>query len=863
MAFNTFANNTTSANLSALDANFTAIGTSDAASTLFPTATTSITYGAATTQHNFTGAVYAAKGVSSPTYTYATLPAASSVAAGTQFWTSDQGVFVSNGSIWQAISTANVIISSSNTATQNTTILQTALNSANYVYVNGSGDCLINDTLIIPSRTKITFSPLINLKGDDTVPHFTMLRIGNVGLTGSRTSSWNFQPICHSAVTSQSTGTVKLVKSGSNWTLSYKGQLDATYGSTQTITTSSKLTLIATGGAKLYGRFSVGTLTDGTYTQDIKAIPTVTPPKSATVTRAIGKTTTVYGNFSNTSTSVTSLSSPLLPGYAIAATGYITAGTVVAFSDRKGGYAGTAVLTNAATAGGSNIAITVTRYNVVTVTETAHGRKAGDVVMMFDDANFAGLFRIDKVVDTNTYTYKDVGSYIGSGSVTVYGSADVEIEFQKGARITSSSLTESVYTEGYLSYALMVNRFKVTGGIWRNLSGKYCMCLQGVNDVTFENPVFDTTVSDGFTCQGSGYDLRYIKPFGRSVGDNMFGIGTAAEDKTAIQSYLDLGSNGISGITIEDLSFREMVLEPIRLFGAACCTVDNVSVKNVRGTMQVASRATSPVIQLLQDSATPGILAGGYSNFGTVILENIYLTHTPDAYTVPIQATGSDATRKMYVDKLSVRNSKLFYDPLGSTWTAGFMSLVRTTKCIISNLVIKDNECYVMSGGASNNALFVDNTELRSVSIIGGIYRGTDEVMRLSGSSPQAARIVVDGGYLDNNGQVVTFEAASAGYSLSVQNLSGNVYNNKILNAAGITPTATCALDFKNNALGNNTADITTGTTWRANGDIWVDGNRLTPQKGDTFYNTSTTYNSSSGVGVYMMGTSAVVKLTS
>ena len=755
-----------------------------------------------------------------------------------------------------------VTLSSTNTATQNTALIQAALNSAGYVYVNGSGDCLINDTLIIPSRTKLTFSPLVNLKGDDTVPHFTMFRVGQVGLTGTRSASWNFQPICHSVVTTQTTGTVKLVKSGSNWTFSYKASTDAVYGATQTITASSKLTLVATSGAKLYGRFPVYTLTDGTYTQDIKIIPTATPPQTASVTRAVGKTASIFGNFSSGSATVSSLSSPLLPGYAIAANTYITAGTVVAFSDQKGAYTGTAVLTNTALLSGSNITITVTRYNVVTVTETAHNRKAGDVIIIFDDSNFAGLFRVDKVTDANTYTYKDVGSYIGSGTVTVYGSSDVEIEFLKGAKITSSSLTESIYTEGYLSYALMVNRFKVNGGIWRNLSGKYCMCLQGVNDVMIENPVFDNTVSDGFTCQGSGYSLRYIKPYGRSVGDNMFGIGTAAEDKTAIQTCLDLGSNGISGVTIEDVSYKEMVLEPIRFFGAACCTVDNVSVKNVRGTMQVASRATSPVIQLLQDSATPGIISGGYANFGTFILENIMNAQTPDAYTLPIQASGSSASRTMYVDKISINNCKIYYDPLGVAWTSSnFMSLFRTTKCIVSNVILANNEAYVTSGGASNNLMFIDNTELRSLFVLGGIYRGTDELLRLSGSSPQAARIVIYGGYCDNLGQIVTFEAASAALALSVQNMSGNVYNNKILNAAGITPTATCVLNFQNNALGNNTADITTGTTWQANGNIWVDGTRLTPVKGDTFYNTNAAYGT--GVGVYVYGTSAAVKVTS
>ena len=50
-----------------------------------------------------TGSIYAGQGVYTPTYTYATLPAASSVNAGTQLWTSDQGMFVSNGTSWKSV----------------------------------------------------------------------------------------------------------------------------------------------------------------------------------------------------------------------------------------------------------------------------------------------------------------------------------------------------------------------------------------------------------------------------------------------------------------------------------------------------------------------------------------------------------------------------------------------------------------------------------------------------------------------------------------------------------------------------------------------------------------------------------------
>ena len=57
MAFNIFATATSDIPLANLDANFTMIGSSAVASTLYPTATTSITYGTAGTSHIFSGSI--------------------------------------------------------------------------------------------------------------------------------------------------------------------------------------------------------------------------------------------------------------------------------------------------------------------------------------------------------------------------------------------------------------------------------------------------------------------------------------------------------------------------------------------------------------------------------------------------------------------------------------------------------------------------------------------------------------------------------------------------------------------------------------------------------------------------------------
>lgn len=59
---------------------------------------------------HLSGPLYSTNGFYGPIYTYATLPAASSVSAGTQFWTYDKGPVISNGYNW-----VSLVSSSANT----------------------------------------------------------------------------------------------------------------------------------------------------------------------------------------------------------------------------------------------------------------------------------------------------------------------------------------------------------------------------------------------------------------------------------------------------------------------------------------------------------------------------------------------------------------------------------------------------------------------------------------------------------------------------------------------------------------------------------------------------------------------------
>lgn len=771
-------------------------------------------------------------------------------------------LYWSDGAIWSIVGGGGLALKSTNTAAQNTEKIQAALNKGGLVCLYAAPGCtlLIDDTLIIPSQTKLQVSPAITMKGSSS-DHRVMLRLGNIAHTGSRTSGWNFQPICHSPVSAESIGTVKLVKSGGNWGLSYMGPGDSTYGTTVTITASQKVTLSAPGGAKFYGRFNVYTLADGTYTQNVKAIPTVMPPKSATVTRTVGVTKTAYGSFSDSSRTISSLSQAVKPGDTIVATGYCAPNTKINWTDGRRSDAGIAVMETPATNSGY-VEFTITKYNVVTVSEIDHNRHANDYIMVLNSANgFEGLFKIHKIINKDTYTYRDCGSYIGSDTVTIFGNTDIGIEFGAGARIESDEHDAQTTIDSYMAFFHLTSRLTIKSGTWKNLTGKYCGCIQGVSNLNIENVEFDSTASDGFTCQGSLYNALFKNNHGRSVSDNLFGIGTAIEDVTGIQSCDDLGSNGIDNVIVDGLTFVEQEYEPIRLFGSRNCTIDNVLIRNLCGSMRNnGSNISSPGVGFLQDTVTPNIVGTEYASYGSISIEYANIQIDPGSYCNPISISGASSSRTLFIDNLKIIGASHKFDGNGTSFSQ-IASLLSISKAVINSIIMLDPDVKAQSGNSSENLVNIFSSKLYHLEIRGGCSFGLTDLVRYSIDNEQSANIIIDGVYLFNCGRVLTMANSNVPRSLAINNCHGDVYNGQLVEHSGSNPGAMCAISYQNNTLGTNALSLGTGGNFRANGDIEVDAAKLTPAKGDCFYNNNAAYGT--GVGVYVTGTSSTVKLIS
>lgn len=780
------------------------------------------------------------------------LPYTGVARVGTDLYVGDGGaaVAVGGGAVYRVLDSGN--------ATTNVTNLQNALILYKTVSIVGdptTGLFNIDDTIIIPSNRDFRVETGTTLKGA-SLDHRVLMRLGNVSPTGSRTN-WNWQVLFHSTVTATTLGTVRLVKAGGNWSLSYKLSSDATYGSAVVITTDKKIILTTTSGAWIAVRIPItgNSLADGTYTQTVKAIPTSTPATLVSLVRTAGPTKTINGNFTSGSNIVSGLSTPVKAGTSLSATGYIADNTWISYSEEIGSYVGKATLNSNATATGGNIAITQTLFNIVTVTETAHNRSVGDLVMFVEStgSNFTGLFRIISVTDANTYVYHDQGSYIGSTStVYAFSSHSIKIECLVGARIESRDSDAAVYTESYLNYFYLVNRFTVQGGIWKNFKGKYCGNLQAITLGEFDGLFFDNTCSDGFTCQGSMYDTVIRNTSGNSFGDNIHGCGTAGENSTIIQSSADLGFNSIDNILFDNIRFHNQSLEPIRFFGSYNSNINNITVRNISGSFA----ASGTIVGIMQDSGTGGLIQGSNANFSNITIENAS-AQVPPGNTYNVVSCNGVSINTCYVKSLTLTDCVTKFDQLGAT-LASFLGAVSTTAVNFGLLTLNNNYMHIISGNISTFVAIQNCTNI-TVTINGGQAIGLSDLVHWGTADVSNAVITINNVAVSVLGRIADVGSSGVVISaLTISNCTGQTYT-ELANVHGGTSTVPCKIKAINNSTSSNVIGLTTSNYISASG-VSIDGAKVTTiEPGNTFYNTNALYGT--GVGTYICGTSTTVKL--
>ncbi len=108
--------------------------------------------------------------VTAGVYTFATLPSASLYPVGTMAWTTDQGMFVSDGVNWESTSGTEVItLSTSNTSAQNTALIQSACNLGGVVQLSGIGSFPVSSTILVGDNTTVQLNAGVELIQDTTI----------------------------------------------------------------------------------------------------------------------------------------------------------------------------------------------------------------------------------------------------------------------------------------------------------------------------------------------------------------------------------------------------------------------------------------------------------------------------------------------------------------------------------------------------------------------------------------------------------------------------------------------------------------------------------------------------------------------
>jgi hypothetical protein len=632
------------------------------------------------------------------------------------------------------------------------------------------------DTLLLPARAALSLSSGVRLQQySSTAGRITSIRLGNVERFGSRGIN-GFIVIAHTSVSAISYGAVKVVKSGGNYTFSYSGPGDSTYGTGVTLTTSGKATLIAAGGAVLLMRSALSAypLSDGTYTQSIIVVPSQMPARACTLARA---------------------------------------------------------------------------STTVTVTETAHGRKSGDLVMIFGTASADGMFRILTVPTTDTYTYTDpTGS--GTGAAYAYANADVEMNFGAGASVWSDTGNAASGFDSMLMHLVLTNGLVINNGIFKNRgTAKYAGNLQGVTRVRINNPYFDNTCSDGFTCQGGAFDVRIVGSAGGSLVDNLHGIGASPEDTYAIQRPAENGTNGIDGYYVQVKAVNQ-VIDAVRIFGGksnsggVSAYMDNIEV-DVSGNFTGNAGAFS----IIEDTGTPNLLDSVGMELGKVKAA-VNPTSAPNVFFVPVAI--SAATSPNNIDKLEVSGSYTFsntathgYSPAFIVHSSGVINTVTTSGVNVTDLKVGGGTqfagVYSRKGGT-----------IGTVNINGGRVVGCTRIVSIDASLVQSGEYFIRD--VSTSGTDYGLSGSSWPLSASFSNISGQIFTH-LFNCGIAAPATKCViagfgpLPVKTVNLGGAGANVS------VTGGLSVDGTKLAPNAGDIYYNTNAAY--SAGIGTYAYGTAA------
>jgi hypothetical protein len=253
--------------------------------------------------------------------------------------------------------------------------------------------------------------------------------------------------------------------------------------------------------------------------------------------------------------------------------------------------------------------------NITTVTETAHQRRVGDFVILFNSTT-AMRHGYIAAVTADTWTIADTGTD-GTGSARAYGVRNITI---KGNGATLD------YNKAGLTAALMSNLHSiilnavsdvVVEHLQVNNTTKYALLLTGYTNVQIDGfSLYRTSSattngnSDGPHPLGPGRGLTINHLRGQG-GDNLVGIG-CSDFYDYVFNCPQYGDLSINDTTIDTVICDNTHEQPIRLYNANGSNwIRNTTVRNVRGTYDTNVDAC---VAIIMDTMSGGMVDSGQTN---------------------------------------------------------------------------------------------------------------------------------------------------------------------------------------------------------------------------------------------------------
>lgn len=351
--------------------------------------------------------------------------------------------------------------------------------------------------------------------------------------------------------------------------------------------------------------------------------------------------------------------------------------------------------------------------NVMTVTETAHGRAVGDSIDvrgLVTGTAGNGSWEIATVPSADTYTVNITASNFGAESAAVFGSKNIAIVGDGIIDGNGANQTAGAFNENYDILMRNVTNFRTQGLRFLN-NQQRAISVYGCTNHTLQD----------HECTGTKVFCQWEGPGNRIVVRNIKSQGT--DDLLAWTNTANTGTYSWNGGALGD--FDNVVVSDIeaaghlnmlKITGSAGYTFKSMTFSKLRGTI------TNAVAAIVDDTSS---LTGGAAN--NLTFNDVDCT---------VGASGQDITVTMTGTIKNLNINGLRHNATG-TCSVALGSGTTVNSCLINGHISVDageTSSIVLSGGTVG-VLAIDNFRYNlNASGAGGVYisAGTPSLLRFT-----------------------------------------------------------------------------------------------------------------------------------